>query len=125
GTLLSEQTALQAALQQAQTELRAHEVAAATREGEFHALQNSRSVLHQKIDTVIYEIQGLAAQEQEGRQRRAAFTAQAGELENSERELQRQLDDLDAGLERLRQQRDAANAVLTETKVALATEEQL
>ena len=125
GTLLGEQTALEAGLQQAQTELRDQEVAIATREGEFHALQNSRSLLHQKIDTVVYEIQSLAAQEQEGQQKRAALTAQTGELESAERQLQEKLNDLNAGLESLRQQRDTANTALTEIKIALATEEQL
>ena len=42
GALQSEQTELQASLQQAQTELRTQEVAIATREGEFNALQNSQ-----------------------------------------------------------------------------------
>jgi chromosome segregation protein len=125
GTLLSEQTSLQTGLQQAQTELRAQEVAIATREGEFTALQNSQRVLHQKIDTVVYEIQSLAAQEQEGMQKRAALGAQIGELEDRERDLQQQLNDLTAGLETLRHRRDAANTALTETKVALAAEEQL
>jgi len=37
GALVSEQTELQASLQQAQTELREQEVAIATREGEFNA----------------------------------------------------------------------------------------
>ena len=69
GALQSEQTELQASLQQAQTELRAQEVAIATREGEFNALENSHRLLHQKIDTVVYEIQSLAAQEQEGLQK--------------------------------------------------------
>jgi len=125
GTLLGEQTALQAGLHQAQTELRAQEVAIATREGEFHALQNSRSVLHQKIDTVVYEIQSLAAQEQEGLQKRAALTARSGDLETSERDLQEKLNHLNGGLDSLRQQRETANAALTEIKIALATEEQL
>ena len=71
GALQSEQTELQAGLQQAQTELRAQEVAIATHEGEFNALQNSQRLLHQKIDTVVYEVQSLAAQEQEGLQKRA------------------------------------------------------
>ena len=52
GALLGEQTELQASLQQAQTELREQEVAIATREGEFNALQNSNRLLHQKIETV-------------------------------------------------------------------------
>jgi chromosome segregation protein len=125
GTLLSEQTALQAGLEQARSELRAQEVAMATREGEFNALQTSSRVLHQKIDTVVYEIQSLAAQEDEGRQKRVALAARAGALESRERDLQQRLNDLNEGLESLRQQRDAANAALTETKVALATEEQL
>src|SRR5439155_25890386 len=60
GTLVGEQTALEAGLQQTQNELRAQEVNIASREGEYHALQNSRRVLHQKIDTVVYEIQSLA-----------------------------------------------------------------
>jgi len=125
GALLSEQTALQAGLEQARSELRAQEVAVATREGEFNALQTSSRVLHQKVDTVVYEIQSLAEQDEDGRQKRVALAARAGALEIRERELQQRLNDLNEGLESLRQQRDAANAALTETRVALATEEQL
>src|SRR5439155_20004210 len=66
GALESERSELQAGLQQAQTELRAQEVAIATHEGEFNALHDSQRLLHQKIDTVVYEIQSLASQEQEG-----------------------------------------------------------
>ena len=73
GALLSEQTELQASLQQAQTELREQEVAIATREGEFKALENSNRLLHQKIETVMFEVQSLAAQEQEGLQKRQAL----------------------------------------------------
>src|SRR5207237_1271984 len=125
GTLHSEQTELQASLQQAQTELRAQEVAIATREGEFTALQNSDRLLHQKIDTVVYEIQSLAAQEQEGLQKRAELGSRAQELETREREAQDQVAGLTSGLEGLRQQRDTANSGLTESRVALATEEQM
>jgi len=125
GALLSEQTELQAGLQQAQTELREQEVAIATREGEFNALQNSLRLLHQKIDTVVYEIQGLAAQDREGRERRAGLVAQAGEQESREQGAQQRVNTLTAGLDALRQQRDTATAALTECKVALATEEQL
>jgi chromosome segregation protein len=125
GTLQSEQTALQAGLQQAQTELRTHEVAIATRQGEFNALQNSQRMLHQKIDTVVYEIQSLAAHEQEGARKRAALAKQAGDLESSEKDLQQQVADHSATLETLRLHRDAANAALTESKVSFATEEQL
>jgi chromosome segregation protein len=125
GALLGEQTELQASLQQAQTELREQEVAIATREGEFNALQNSNRLLHQKIETVIFEIQSLAAQELEGSQKRSALAAQLNELETRERAGQEQVAALTAELENLRQQRDAAHAALTESKVALAAEEQL
>ncbi len=125
GALLSEQTSLQAGLQQAQTELRQQEVAIATRQGEFNELQNSQRLLHQKIDTVIYEIQSLAAQEQEGLQKRAALAQQAGDLESREQAAQQQAAAIGAELDGLRQQRDQTAAALTETKVALASEEQI
>jgi chromosome segregation protein len=125
GALLSEQTQLQAGLQQAQTELRTQEVAIATRQGEFNALQNSSRVLQQKIETVVYEINSLAAQEEEGTRKRQGLAAQAGDLETREREWQSRLTSLTASQEVLRQQRDLANASLTETKVALATQDQL
>jgi chromosome segregation protein len=125
GALLGEQTGLQAGLQQAQTELREQEVAIATREGEFNALQNSNRLLHQKIETVVFEIQSLAAQEHEGLQKRNALAAQLAELESRERAGQEKVAGLTAELEDLRQRRDAANATLTESKVALAAEEQL
>jgi chromosome segregation protein len=125
GALLSEQTELQASLQQAQTELRQQEVAIATREGEFKALQNSSRLLGQKIETVVFEVDSLAAQEQEGMQKREALAARLNEWETREHAAQDQVTTLTAELESLRQQRDAANAALTESKVALASEEQL
>ncbi len=125
GQLQSEQTELQAGLQEAQTELRACEVAVATHEGEVRALQNSERLLHQKIDTVVYEIGSLAAQEQEGLERRATLAAHADGLEIREQEHQARVADLTDQLEHLRQQRDAGHAILTESKVALAAEEQL
>jgi chromosome segregation protein len=125
GALLSEQTELQASLQQAQTELREQEVAVATREGEFNALQNSNRLLHQKIETVVFEVQSLAAQEQEGMQKRNALAAQLNELEARECASREKVAALTANLEDLRQQRDSANTALTESKVALAAEEQL
>ncbi len=125
GALLSEQTELQASLQQAQTELREQEVAIATREGEFNALNNSNRLLHQKIETVVFEVQNLAAQEQEGLQKREVLTVRLNELEARERSSQEQVIALTTELENLRQQRDTANTALTESKVALAADEQL
>ncbi len=125
GALLSEQTELQASLQAAQTELREQEVAIATREGEFKALQNSNRLLQQKIETVLFEVESLAAQEQEGFQKREALSLRLNELEARERAGQETVVSLTAELENLRTQRDEANAALTESKVALAADEQL
>ena len=125
GALLGEQTELQAGLQAAQTELREQEVAIATREGEFNALQNSNRLLHQKIETVVFEVQSLAAQEQEGLQKRNTLATRLGELESREQTAQARVAALTAELEDLRQQRDAATAALTESKIALAADEQL
>jgi chromosome segregation protein len=125
GALQSEQTALQASLQQAQIELRNQEVAIAAHEGEFNALQSSLRSLHSKIETVVYEVQSLAAHDQEGQQKRAILAAQVAELESREQAAQAQVSGLTAALELLRQQRDAANTTLTEAKVTLAGEEQL
>jgi chromosome segregation protein len=125
GALLGEQTELQASLQAAQTELRQQEVAIATREGEFKALQNSSRLLNQKIETVMFEVESLAAQEREGLQKREALTGRLNELEARERTAQEQVAALTASLESLRAQRDAANAALTESRVALASDEQL
>jgi len=125
GALLGEQTELQASLQAAQTELRQQEVAIATREGESKALQNSSRLLNQKIETVMYEVESLAAQEREGEEKRQALAARLSECEGRERALQEQVAAVTAALEQLRQERDAANAALTESKVGLASEEQL
>ena len=125
GMLLSEQTELQASLQAAQTELRLQEVSIATREGEFKALQNASRQQQQKIETVVFEVQSLAAQEEEGFQKRESFACRLGELEASEQARQEQVAALTAELETLRQARDAATAALTESKVALASDEQL
>jgi chromosome segregation protein len=125
GALLAEQTELQASLQQAQTELREQEVAIATREGEFNALQNSSRLLNQKIETVVFEVQSLAAQEREGMEKRNVLATQLQELELREQAEQGKVSEYTSNLENLRQQRDAANTALTESKVALAAEEQL
>ena len=125
GALIAEQTQLSAGLHEAQTQLRTQEVAIATHQGEFNALQNSQRVLNQKIETVVYEVKSLAAQEEEGNNKRQALSNQVGEAETRERDLQAQVVELTALLDTLRHERDGANQTLTETKVALATDEQL
>ena len=106
-------------------ELRQQEVAIATREGEFNALNNSNRLLHQRIDTMVFEVESLAAQEAEGLQKRVALAARLNELEARERATQEQVVALTRELEELRVARDVANTALTESKVALASDEQL
>ena len=125
GVLQGEQTGLQASLQQAQVDLRTQEVAIATHEGEFRALNDSHRLLGQKIETVVYEIQSLASQEQEGLQKREALAARISELEVREQDRTAAVEELTRTLESLRVQRDEATGTLTETKVAFAAEEQL
>ncbi len=125
GLLQSEQTELQAGLQQAQSELREREVSIATHQGEFNALQNSRRLLHQKIDTVVYEVQSLASQEQDALQKRSVLEQRAGDLQAREQSEQSRVAELTSTLDSLRLDRDAANTSLTESKVSLATEEQM
>lgn len=125
GGVQSEQTELQAGLQQAQTELRQTEVTIATRQGELRALEQSQRTLNQKIETVVYEIQSLAEQDREGNQKREEMSQRLSELETREKAATDRVAELSTGLDGLREQREAANAVLTEAKVAFAAEEQM
>ena len=108
GALQSEQTQLQASLHEAQSQLRKQEVEIATREGEYNVLQNSLRVLHQKIDTVVYEIQSLGGQDREGKEKREGLAVAHSELEKRDEELQSSVQTLNTGLEDMRQGRDAA-----------------
>lgn len=120
----AELTALQAGLQDAQSELRRHEVSIAAREGEFNALQNSLKNLEQRIDTVVYEIQSLAGQEEEGSGKRNELAEQIGDIEDRERNARERVEELTVIIDQLRTDRDLAQNTLTEAKVDLAAEEQ-
>ncbi len=125
GALLSEQTALQASLEEARTELRQQEVAVATRQGEFNALQNSRRSLGQRLEQVDRDLAALATQESASSQKRDALSAQVAELEAREQASGALVAEYTEAVEGLRTQRDAATQELNDAKVQLATEEQL
>ncbi|MBG87193.1 MAG: chromosome segregation protein SMC [Verrucomicrobiales bacterium] len=125
GGLQGEITTLQAGLQDDQSELRRQEVSIATNEGEHNALQNSRRNLEQRIDTVVYEIQSLAEQEEEGGGRRKSLGEQLAEIESKATKSQDCVDELNAVLDELRAERDTAQNALTEVKIDYAAEEQL
>jgi len=122
--LQAEQGQFQSSLQQAQSELRTQEMAIATRQGEFNALQSALRTLRGKSDTVGHEIQRLAAQEQEGNERRALLAGKIEQFAARETAMQEAVGGANSSLEALRAQRDVATAAANETKVALAGEEQ-
>lgn len=125
GGLQSEQTGLQASLEQARTELRQQEVAVATRQGEFNALQASRRSLEIRLDQVGKELAALAGQEGANIQKRETLAIQVADFEQREQFSTAQVAELTAAVEALRTRRDAANQEFNDSKVALATEEQL
>ncbi|MCP5516695.1 MAG: chromosome segregation protein SMC [Verrucomicrobiales bacterium] len=124
GGAQSELTALQAGLQQARTELQAQEVALATRQGEHNALKNSARVLAQKIETVVFELQTLRGQQQEGEEKRALLGGQLQQAEEAEGRLQGEVEHLNQAIEGLRRNRDTAAESLTEASVKFAAQEE-
>ncbi len=125
GALQSEQTTLQASLEEARTELRQVEVAIASREGEFRALENSKRTLSHKLETATYELDSLSAHEADGIEKRNLLAAQVADSEAAEQEATAFVAQLTSELEELRTHRDTANSAVSEARVTLATEEQL
>jgi chromosome segregation protein len=125
GSLQGEQSALQASLEQARTELRQHEVAVATRQGEFNALQTSRRSLEVKTQNVDHELSRLTVQLEESERKHAAMAGQVSDWERAEQEAAATVKTLAESLETIRQQREAAASQVSDAKVALASEEQL
>ncbi len=124
GTLVNEQNVLQSNLQEAQSDLKATEVAIASEEGEYAALRNSSGVLDQKIETVVFEIQSLAAQQEEGQAKRDSLANHISQLEREAKDAEVRVQQLNEELDGVRADRDAANSELTEKKVAAAAEQE-
>jgi chromosome segregation ATPase len=126
GALLGEQTEIQAGLQQDQTALRQQEFSIATHEGEVNALRNALRISHQRIDTVVYEIQSLAAQEEPRLSSSGhLLTTLPSPRRGTRTRPAEELAEAGVALETLQQQRESANTALTEARVAVATEEQV
>jgi chromosome segregation protein len=125
GAHQAELSGLQASLEQARQELRTQEVAVATRQGELKALEQSRRLLSQKIETTGYELKTLTTYETEGAEKRVRLAGQLADLEQKETAAAAEVQEINTSIETLRQRRDAANAALGDVKVALATDEQL
>ena len=124
GQLLAEQTELQASLQNARDELSDREVAIATRKGEFKALQNSRQVLEQKIEAVVFEVQNLAEQEESSKGKSIELNARIRQLEERDRQIQSLIVNHETFIQEQRDHREVAQEELTEAKVALSKAEE-
>jgi len=123
--LQSEQTALQLSLEQVRVELRQQEVAVATRQGEFNALQAAKRAMEVRLNQVDRDLDILASQEAGNVQKRESLAAQVAEWEQRELYATTLVAELSGGLEDLRNRRDAASQVFNDAKIAFATEEQL
>ena len=124
GQLLAEQTELQASLQSARDELSDRKVAIATRKGEFKALQNSKQVLHQKINTVVFEVQNLAEQDEGAKGKAINLSERTREMEQREHALKAENVGHDNFIHEQRELREGALGELTEAKVALSKAEE-
>ena len=120
-----EQTALQLSLEQVRVELRQQEVAVATRQGEFNALQAGKRAMEVRLNQVDRDLDILASQEAGNVQKRESLAAQVAEWEQRELYATTLVAELSGGLEDLRNRRDAASQVFNDAKIAFATEEQL
>ena len=123
-TLSAEKISLQTSLQTAQTELKAVELAIATDEGEHALKRNSLAVLHQKIETVRYEIQSLAEQQEEHDGQRTEHARKAELLQSKATETKDLNHSLAQELEAKRKERESAVAELTDRKVTMAAARQ-
>ena len=124
GALVNEQNVLETHLQEAQSDLKATEVAIATHEGEFAALKNSSTILDQKIEAVVFEIQSLAEQQKEGQEKRDELARKLAALESQGTASETKVEQLNEQLETVRTDRDQSHRALTEQKVALASEQE-
>lgn len=124
GQLLAEQTELQASLQNARDELSDREVAIATRKGEFKALQNSRHVLEQKIEAVVFEVQNLAEQEETSKGKSIELNVRIRQMEEKDHQIQESILGHETFIQEQRNHRETAQEELTEAKVALSKAEE-
>ncbi|HCE04990.1 MAG TPA: chromosome segregation protein SMC [Verrucomicrobiales bacterium] len=124
GQLLAEQTELQASLQNARDELSDREVAIATRKGEFKALQNSRQVLEQKIEAVVFEVQNLAEQEETSKGKSIELNVRIRQMEEKDHQIQESILGHETFIQEQRNHRETAQEELTEAKVALSKAEE-
>ncbi len=122
--LLDQQKASQENLIRIQSEIRSHEMAAATRLGEYRALENALRIQKQRAETLSREGALLSGREEESSTQRQILVTQIEEAEQEERTTSENISELNGAMDQQRQERDAAHNALTEVKIALASKEQ-
>lgn len=123
-TVSSNQKKFQESLLQIQSEIRNHEMAVATRLGEYRALENALRVQRQRADTLSREKSLLAARDEESTTRRQLLSEQIAQIEQEEKASGDTISEINTAVDQLRQSRDSAHNALTEVKIALASKEQ-
>ena len=99
-------------------------MAAATRLGEYRALENALRIQKQRAETLSRESALLSGREEESSTQRRILVTQIEEAEQEEQTNSESTSELNGTLDQLRQERDAAHNALTEVKIALASKEQ-
>ncbi|HTI71852.1 MAG TPA: chromosome segregation protein SMC [Candidatus Limnocylindria bacterium] len=125
GTLQSEQSTLQATVEQVRTELRQHEVTLATRQGEFNGLQGTKRGIEAKIGQNTRELGVLGVALQGYNEKREYSAGRLAQFEDQERASTARTQELTGQVETLRADRDSRNQEFNDAKIAFATEEQL
>ncbi|MBO4796544.1 MAG: chromosome segregation protein SMC, partial [Verrucomicrobia bacterium] len=122
--IAAEQKKSQESLLRLQSEIRSHEMAVATRLGEFRVLENSLRGMKQREETLKQEMTRLTAQDAESTAHRQLLSDQIVEIEQKEKETADNITEINSSVDQLRQERDTAHNALTEVKIALASKEQ-
>lgn len=123
-TIAAGQKKSQEDLLRLQSEIRSHEMAVATRLGEFRVLENSLRGMKQREETLKREMTRLTAQDAESTAHRQLLSDQIVETEQKEKETADNISEINSSVDQLRQERDTAHNALTEVKIALASKEQ-
>ncbi|MBO7391893.1 MAG: hypothetical protein J6U77_05275, partial [Verrucomicrobia bacterium] len=123
-TIAAGQKKSQEDLLRLQSEIRSHDMAVATRLGEFRVLENSLRGMKQREETLKQEMTRLTAQDAESTAHRQLLSDQIVEIEQKEKETADNISEINSSVDQLRQERDTAHNALTEVKIALASKEQ-
>ncbi len=111
-------------LEQTETHLHALEVALATRDGEFAALENEWRETKDKIETVRWELQRLGEAGGEEKTRRDEIQAQLVAAEQEDQQAKFKLTEVGKNVDEVRAVREDASQKVTDAKVALASQQQ-